>query len=65
MTTKRQRLTVSIAEAAEMLGVHPDTIVRWIKIGKLRATKVDRRVLIKLADIEQMLAENPAQTHSH
>ena len=37
MTTKR--LTVSIAIAAEMLGVHADTIVSWIKIGKLRATR--------------------------
>jgi excisionase family DNA binding protein len=55
-----KKLTVSIAEAAEMLGVHGDTIVRMIKSKKLRATKIDRRVLIKLADIEQMLAENPA-----
>jgi excisionase family DNA binding protein len=56
----KSKIVVSIREAAEMLGVHEDTIRRWIKIGKLRATKVDRRVLIKLADIEQMLADNPA-----
>jgi excisionase family DNA binding protein len=55
-----KRITISIADAAEMLGVHEDTITRWIKIGKLRAGKPDRRVLIKLADIEQMLAKNPA-----
>jgi excisionase family DNA binding protein len=58
VTTKR--ITISIADAAEMLGVHGDTITRMIKTKKLRATKVDRRVLIKLADFEQMLADNPA-----
>jgi excisionase family DNA binding protein len=58
MTTK-SKLTVSIREAAEMLGVHADTITRWIKIGKLRAVKVDRRVLIRLDDIHAMLDANP------
>jgi excisionase family DNA binding protein len=58
MTT--QRLTVSIATAALLLEVSEQTITRMIKTKKLRATKVDRRVLIRLADIEQMLADNPA-----
>jgi excisionase family DNA binding protein len=51
---------MSIREAAEALGVSGMTITRLIKAGKLRATKIDRRVLIKLADIEAMLAANPA-----
>jgi len=43
-----------------MLEVSEQTIARMIKTKKLRATKVDRRVLIRFADIEQMLADNPA-----
>jgi hypothetical protein len=37
-------------------------LLTWSFLGtsKLRAAKIDRRVLIKLADIEQMLADNPA-----
>jgi excisionase family DNA binding protein len=56
----KTKLTVSIAEAAEMLGVHADTITRMIRTGKLRAVKVDRRVLIRVADIHAMLDAHPA-----
>ena len=56
----KQRLTVSIADAAEMLGVSEQTISRMIKTKKLAAAKIDRRVLIRLSNIEQMLADNPA-----
>jgi excisionase family DNA binding protein len=58
----KQRLTVSIADAAEMLGVSEQTISRMIKTKKLAAAKIDRRVLIRLSHIEQMLADNPALT---
>ena len=46
-----QRLTVSIADAAEMLGVSEQTISRMIKTKKLAAAKIHRRMLIKLASI--------------
>jgi excisionase family DNA binding protein len=55
---KPKPITVSIAEAAEILGVHEDTITNWIKLGILRASKPARRVLIRLDDIEAMLAKN-------
>jgi excisionase family DNA binding protein len=48
---------LSPAEAAEALGVHVDTIGNWIKSGRLRASKPDRRVLILVSDIEKMLNE--------
>ena len=53
-----KRTTVSTNEAAEALGVHPDTIANWIKSGKLRATKIGRRVLIRTDHIEAMLDAN-------
>ena len=58
MTSKRKAL--SIREAAEALGVHPDTISNWVRDGKLRAVKIGRRVLIRVADIEAMLDAYPA-----
>jgi excisionase family DNA binding protein len=58
VTTKR--ITMSIREAAEATGLSCMTITRLIKSGKLKAIKLDRRVLIRLCDLEKMLAENPA-----
>jgi excisionase family DNA binding protein len=54
------KLTVSIATAAQMLEASEQTIARLIKTKKLHATKVNRRVFIKVSDIEKMLAANPA-----
>jgi excisionase family DNA binding protein len=57
MTT--QRLTVSIYTAAEMLEVSSTTVERWIKNKKLRASKIARRVMVRVSDIEKMLDANP------
>ena len=51
-------LTVSTDEAAELLGVDPQTITRQIARKKLRASHVGRRVVIRVADIEKMLEAN-------
>ncbi len=34
---------ITIQEAAEMLGLHPETLRRWDRSGKLRAVKVNER----------------------
>jgi excisionase family DNA binding protein len=54
-------LTVSLNGAAELLGVSTQTVARYISAGLLRAAKPERRVLIRVADIEAMLDANPAQ----
>jgi len=54
------KLTVSIAEAALMLSVSEQTIARMIRTKKLAASKVDRRILIRLSSIEKMLNDHPA-----
>jgi excisionase family DNA binding protein len=53
---------ISIAQAAEAVGVVPLTITRLIKSGKLRASRVGRRVVIKLVDIDKYLADNEVQS---
>lgn len=48
---------VKIREAAEMLGVNPETLRRWDRVGKLKAvivsTRGDRRY--KKEDIEKFI----------
>lgn len=52
------KLTVSRAEAAEMLSVDVQTVDRAIAGKKLRASKVGRRVLVRVADLDAMLDAN-------
>lgn len=51
-----QKLTVSRAVAAEMLSVDVQTVDRAIADKTLRASKIGRRVLIRVADVEAMLS---------
>ena len=55
-----QKLTVSRADAAEMLSVDIQTVDRAIADKTLRASKLGRRVLVRVADIERTLDANPA-----
>ena len=36
-TQRRHRDMLTTSEAGRLMGVHPATVVRWIKRGKLRA----------------------------
>lgn len=51
---------IKIKEAAEMLGVNPETLRRWDRNGKLKAVKVsirgDRRYIKK--DIERFIKQS-------
>jgi excisionase family DNA binding protein len=59
-TNSVSKLTVSRAVAAEMLSVDVQTVDRAIADRTLRASKIGRRVLIRVADITAMLDANPA-----
>ena len=45
-------------EAAEMLGVSGNTLWRWNNTGYLRHTKVGRKPLYKLSDINKLKNNN-------
>lgn len=45
---------VSVAEAAEILGVNPKTLRRWIAAGRLEAYRVGPRAL--RVDLDELLA---------
>ncbi|MGH8935640.1 MAG: glycosyltransferase, partial [Acidimicrobiia bacterium] len=42
---------LTVQEAAEMTGRHPETIRRWIRAGKLPARKVGLRFVVEQADL--------------
>ena len=45
---------LSISQAAEMLGVCPDTIRRLADRGKLKLVRVARRVLVPAGEIDRI-----------
>jgi excisionase family DNA binding protein len=54
------KITISRNEAADALSVDIQTIDRLIVAKKLRASKLGRRVVVRVTDIEKMLDANPA-----
>ncbi len=53
------RITVSIVEAAKLLGVCRDRIYVLIRSGDLPARKLGNRTLVRRADIEKLVDELP------
>ena len=54
-----QRL-LSISQAAELLGVCPDTIRRLGSSGKLKLVRVARRVLVPAEEIDRIAEQGDA-----
>jgi excisionase family DNA binding protein len=52
-----RRMAYNIEETAEMLGVSPATIRRWIKGGLLRCSSASRHKLIPHSEIERFLKD--------
>lgn len=47
---------LTVPQAAKRTGRNPETIRRWIRAGKLRASKVGTQHVIEERDLEQMQA---------
>jgi excisionase family DNA binding protein len=45
-------LMLTVPEAARRVGRNPETVRRWIREGKLRATKVGTQHVIEEADLQ-------------
>jgi excisionase family DNA binding protein len=50
-----ERLTFSVAEAAELLGVSRGLLYAQIRSGEIRAIKLGRKVVITKAAVEELL----------
>ena len=48
---------LTVPEAARRVGRNPETIRRWIREGKLRATKVGTQHVLEEADLVEMLRD--------
>jgi excisionase family DNA binding protein len=41
-----ERIVYTLSEAAELLGVHYETVARWVRNGKLPGMKLSRRKVV-------------------
>lgn len=51
----RERLALSLAEVAEALGVSLSTLKREVARGELRVTRIGRRVVVRITELETYL----------
>jgi putative resolvase len=54
---KSDRKYLRVGKAAEELGLHPITIRRWIKLGKIQAVRVGIEARVPRAEIERLLGQ--------
>ncbi len=54
---KSDRKYLRVGKAAEELGLHPITIRRWIKTGKIQAVRVGIEARIPRSEIERLLGQ--------
>jgi excisionase family DNA binding protein len=49
---------LTVSEAARRAGCNPESVRRWIRSGKLRATKVGTQHFVEEGDLQAVLDEN-------
>jgi len=59
MRTEKTRLLRS-GEVAKRLGLHPLTVWRWVKEGKIAAIPIGREARIPITEVERLLGEQRA-----
>ena len=59
MRTEKTRLLRS-GEVAKCLGLHPLTVRRWVKEGKIAAIPIGREARIPITEVERLLGEQRA-----
>ena len=52
----RVTVTVTVAEAAEMLGISRSSAYKCVRTGELRALRLGRRLVVPRAALEELLA---------
>ena len=49
------KIALSVKEAARAVSLSPWTIRKFIKIGKIKPTRLGRRITIELAELQRFL----------
>jgi excisionase family DNA binding protein len=57
-----ERLAVSPIEAAGLLSISKRTVARLLAAGKIKAAKLSSRVLVDVASLKALLADQPTNT---
>ena len=52
-----QETFLTVQEIAELLKVNPQTVRNWIDTGRLPAIRIGRRVRVRQADLDRILAQ--------
>ena len=50
-------LSVSVAEASRLLSVSPRTIRRYIRLGRIRVSRLGRRIVVPIDSLKTLLRE--------
>lgn len=62
MTTTTARPGYRVSEAAEALGIHRDTLYKWIRSGQIKAKEIGRTrktLFITAAELERFINDAP------
>lgn len=51
-------ITVGVREAGSLLGVSSWTIRRWLRLGKLPAVKLGRRMVVEIGALRRFVVSN-------
>jgi len=51
------RMGYSVTEAADVLGMAPSGLWRWISLGKIRSVKIGSRRIISAHELQRLLTE--------
>jgi excisionase family DNA binding protein len=57
-----ERLTLSVEEAAKLLGISRNSAYEAVRLGQLPVLKFGRRLLIPRAALDALLARNPQRS---
>ena len=49
------RMTYSVQEVADMLGVHPNTIYLWKSAGEIEYTRLGRKIVFTMQQVQDFL----------
>jgi excisionase family DNA binding protein len=56
-------LAVDVREAGRLTSLSPRTIRRYIKTGRIRATRIGRRVLVPINALRDLINQDSVRQH--
>ena len=54
-TSTKERLTLSVPDAAAIVGIGRSTLYELIRIGEVRGVRLGRRIVVPIAVVEEIL----------